>query len=189
MPQSVGEVSLDIVAGKNNISSVVKSSMSECQDVVNKGCSGIGGALGKIGRVAGGIAKGVAVGVGIASTAVIGLGKQAVDAYGNYEQLVGGVETLFKENASTVIKNASEAYKTAGMSANAYMETVTSFSASLLQSLGGDTVKAAEKADIAITDMSDNANKMGTSMEMIQNAYQGFAKQNYTIKSNSLLCA
>ena len=184
MPQSVGEVSLDIVAGKNNISSVVKSSMSECQDVVNKGSSGIGGALGKIGNVAGGIAKGVAVGVGVASTAVIGLGKQAVDAYGNYEQLVGGVETLFKENASTVIKNASNAYKTAGMSANAYMETVTSFSASLLQSVGGDTVKASEMADMAITDMADNANKMGTSMEMIQNAYQGFAKQNYTMLDN-----
>ena len=184
MPQSVGEVSLDIVAGKNNIGSVVKSSMSECQDVVNKGSSGISGALGKIGSVAGGIAKGVAVGVGVASTAVIGLGKQAVDAYGNYEQLVGGVETLFKENASTVIKNASNAYKTAGMSANAYMETVTSFSASLLQSVGGDTVKAAEMADMAVTDMSDNANKMGTSMEMIQNAYQGFAKQNYTMLDN-----
>ena len=184
MPQSVGEVSLDIVAGKNNIGSVVKSSMSECQNTVNKGSSGISGALGKIGNVAGGIAKGVAVGVGVASTAVIGLGKQAVDAYGNYEQLVGGVETLFKENASTVIKNASNAYKTAGMSANAYMETVTSFSASLLQSVGGDTVKASEMADMAITDMSDNANKMGTSMEMIQNAYQGFAKQNYTMLDN-----
>ena len=184
MPQSVGEVSLDIVAGKNNISSVVKSSMSECQDTVNNGSSGISGALGKIGSVAGGIAKGVAVGVGAASTAVIGLGKQAVDAYGNYEQLVGGVETLFKENASTVIKNASNAYKTAGMSANAYMETVTSFSASLLQSLGGDTVKASEMADMAITDMADNANKMGTSMEMVQNAYQGFAKQNYTMLDN-----
>ena len=184
MAQSVGEVSLDIVAGKNNIGSVVKSSMSECQDTVNKGSSGISGALGKIGSVAGGIAKGVAVGVGVASTAVIGLGKQAVDAYGNYEQLVGGVETLFKENASTVIKNASNAYKTAGMSANAYMETVTGFSASLLQSVGGDTVKAAEMADMAVTDMSDNANKMGTSMEMIQNAYQGFAKQNYTMLDN-----
>lgn len=184
MPQSVGEVSLDIVAGKNNIGSVVKSSMSECQDVVNKGSSGIGGALGKIGSVAGGIAKGVAVGVGVASTAVIGLGKQAVDAYGNYEQLVGGVETLFKENASAVIKNASNAYKTAGMSANQYMETVTGFSASLLQSVGGDTVKAAQMADMAITDMADNANKMGTSMEMMQNAYQGFAKQNYTMLDN-----
>lgn len=184
MPQSVGEVSLDIVAGKNNIGSVVKSSMSECQNTVNKGSSGISGALGKIGSVAGGVAKGVAVGIGVASTAVIGLGKQAVDAYGNYEQLVGGVETLFKENASTVIKNASNAYKTAGMSANAYMETVTSFSASLLQSVGGDTVKASEMADMAITDMADNANKMGTSMEMIQNAYQGFAKQNYTMLDN-----
>lgn len=184
MAQSVGEVSLDIVAGKNNIGSVVKSSMSECQNTVNKGSSGISGALGKIGSVAGGIAKGVAVGVGVASTAVIGLGKQAVDAYGNYEQLVGGVETLFKENASTVIKNASNAYKTAGMSANAYMETVTGFSASLLQSVGGDTVKASEMADMAITDMADNANKMGTSMEMIQNAYQGFAKQNYTMLDN-----
>ena len=184
MPQSVGEVSLDIVAGKNNISSVVKSSMSECQDTVNNGSSGISGALGKIGSVAGGIAKGVAAGIGVASTAVIGLGKQAVDAYGNYEQLVGGVETLFKENASTVIKNASNAYKTAGMSANAYMETVTSFSASLLQSVGGDTVKASQMADMAITDMADNANKMGTSMEMIQNAYNGFAKQNYTMLDN-----
>ena len=184
MAQSVGEVSLDIVAGKNNISSVVKSSMNECQDAVNKGSSGISGALGKIGGVVGGVAKGVTVGIGVASTAVIGLGKQAVDAYGQYEQLVGGVETLFKENASTVIKNASNAYKTAGMSANAYMETVTSFSASLLQSVGGDTVKAAEMADMAITDMSDNANKMGTSMEMIQNAYQGFAKQNYTMLDN-----
>ena len=184
MAQSVGEVSLDIVAGKNNISSVVKSSMNECQDAVNKGSSGISGALGKIGGVVGGVAKGVTVGIGVASTAVIGLGKQAVDAYGQYEQLVGGVETLFKENASTVIKNASNAYKTAGMSANAYMETVTSFSASLLQSVGGDTVKASEMADMAITDMSDNANKMGTSMEMIQNAYQGFAKQNYTMLDN-----
>ena len=184
MPQSVGEVSLDIVAGKNNIGSVVKSSMSECQDTVNKGSSGISGALGKIGGVVGGVAKGITAGIGIASTAVIGLGKQAVDAYGNYEQLVGGVETLFKKNASTVIKNASNAYKTAGMSANAYMETVTSFSASLLQSLGGDTAKASKMADMAITDMSDNANKMGTSMEMIQNAYNGFAKQNYTMLDN-----
>ena len=177
MAQSVGEVSLDIVAGKNTLDITIRNAMNNAQNTVNKGAGGISGALGKIGSVA----KGVAVGVGVASTAVIGLGKQAVDAYGNYEQLVGGVETLFKENASTVIKNASNAYKTAGMSANAYMETVTSFSASLLQSVGGDTVKAAEMADMAVTDMSDNANKMGTSMEMIQNAYQGFAKQNYTI--------
>lgn len=184
MAQSVGEVALDIVAGKNTVNSVVKGAMNDVQDTVNKGSTGISGALGKMGSVAGGVAKGISVGIGVASTAIVGLGKQAVNAYGEYEQLVGGVETLFKENASTVITNASNAYKTAGMSANEYMTTVTSFSASLLQSLGNDTVKASEMADMAITDMSDNANKMGTSMEMIQNAYQGFAKQNYTMLDN-----
>lgn len=184
MAQSVGEVALDIVAGRNTVNSVVRDAMNDAQDTINKGSAGISGALGKMGSVAGGVAKGVAVGIGVASTAVVGLGKQAVDAYAEYEQLVGGVETLFKENASTVITNASNAYKTAGMSANEYMTTVTSFSASLLQSLGGDTVKASEMADMAITDMADNANKMGTSMEMVQNAYQGFAKQNYTMLDN-----
>ena len=113
--------------------------------------------------------------------AFISLGKQAISSYAEYEQLVGGVETLFGESASVVEKYASEAYKTAGLSANQYMQQVTSFSASLTQSLGGDTKKAAEYGNRAIIDMSDNANKMGTSMEMIQNAYQGFAKQNYTI--------
>lgn len=108
----------------------------------------------------------------------------AIEGYGEYEQLVGGVETLFGSSADTVIKNAENAYKTAGLSANAYMETVTSFSASLLQSMGNDTAAAAEKADRAITDMSDNANKMGTDMQSIQNAYQGFAKQNYTMLDN-----
>ena len=108
----------------------------------------------------------------------------SVGGYADYEQLVGGVETLFKDSSETVQKYAANAYKTAGLSANAYMETVTSFSASLLQSLGGDTEKAAKYADMAITDMSDNANKMGTDMTMIQNAYQGFAKQNYTMLDN-----
>ena len=117
-------------------------------------------------------------------SAVVNLGKQSVLNYADYEQLAGGVETLFKESADTIKKYADEAYKTAGMSANEYMETVTSFSASLIQSLGGDTKKAAEYSNRAITDMSDNANKMGTSMEMIQNAYQGFAKQNYTMLDN-----
>ena len=108
----------------------------------------------------------------------------AIEGYGEYEQLVGGVETLFGNSADTVIKNAENAYKTAGLSANAYMETVTSFSASLLQSMGNDTEAAAKKADQALTDMSDNANKMGTDMQSIQNAYQGFAKQNYTMLDN-----
>nr|DAQ98992.1 MAG TPA: tail tape measure protein [Caudoviricetes sp.] len=125
---------------------------------------------------------------GAALTAAAGgiaaLTKSAVTEYADYEQLVGGVETLFKQSQDIVMGYAENAYKTAGLSANDYMETVTSFSASLLQSLGGDTEKAAQQADKAITDMSDNANKMGTSMESIQNAYQGFAKQNYTMLDN-----
>lgn len=123
-------------------------------------------------------------GVKVLGNAVKELGVFAIDSYANYEQLVGGIDTLFKNSAGIVSKYAAEAYKTAGMSANAYMETVTSFSASLIQSLGGDTELAAQKADQAITDMSDNANKMGTSIGMIQNAYQGFAKQNYTMLDN-----
>ena len=127
-------------------------------------------------------AKVGAAAVAAAGTAIIAIGKQAIEQYAEYEQLVGGVETLFKQSADVVQQYAANAYKTAGMSANEYMETVTSFSASLLQSLNGDTKAAASAADMAITDMADNANKMGTSMESIQNAYQGFAKQNYTIK-------
>lgn len=114
-------------------------------------------------------------------SAIVDVGKQAVDSYANYEQLVGGVETLFKDSAPIVEEYANNAYKTAGLSANEYMETVTSFSASLLQGLNGDTAAAAKVADTAISDMSDNANKMGTSMSSIQDAYQGFAKQNYTM--------
>ena len=127
-------------------------------------------------------AKVGAAAIGAAATAIGALTTAAVNNYAEYEQLVGGVETLFKNSADTVMGYAENAYKTAGLSANEYMETVTSFSASLLQSLDGDTKAAASAADMAITDMADNANKMGTSMEMIQNAYQGFAKQNYTIE-------
>lgn len=119
-----------------------------------------------------------------AASGVAFLTKSSLEQYAEYEQLVGGVETLFKQSADIVQQYADNAYKTAGMSANEYMDTVTSFSASLLQGLGGDTAKAAEVANQAITDMSDNANKMGTSMQMIQNAYQGFAKQNYTMLDN-----
>ena len=129
-------------------------------------------------------AKVGAAAVAAAGTAIIAIGKQAIKQYAEYEQLVGGVETLFKQSSDTVMKYAENAYKTAGLSANKYMSTVTSFSASLLQSLGGDTEAAAKYADMAITDMSDNANKMGTSMEMIQNAYQGFAKGNMTMLDN-----
>ena len=119
-----------------------------------------------------------------ATGAVVALTKQSVGAYGEYEQLTGGVETLFSKSADKVMQYADVAYKTAGMSANEYMSTVTGFSASLLQSMGGDTEAASEKANMAITDMSDNANKMGSDMESIQNAYSGFAKQNYTMLDN-----
>ena len=129
-------------------------------------------------------AKIASTAVGAASTGIIVLTKAAIAEYSNYEQLVGGVDTLFKGSSQKVQEYAANAYKTAGMSANEYMDTVTSFSASLLQSLGGDTGVAAEKANTAITDMSDNANKMGTDMTAIQNAYQGFAKQNYTMLDN-----
>lgn len=115
---------------------------------------------------------------------LVNLGKTALSSVGALEQNVGGVETLFGDTADAVIAAADRAYQTAGMSANDYMSTVTSFSASLLQSLGGNTEEAAKVADMAIIDMADNANKMGTSMDMIQNAYQGFAKQNYTMLDN-----
>ncbi|MBQ4505291.1 MAG: hypothetical protein II983_06410 [Firmicutes bacterium] len=156
--------------------------------------------------------KVAAAGIGIATAAVTALTKACIDGYSEYEQLTGGVETLFGTGGKTleeyaesvgktvdevsdeynkllasqkqVIENAAAAYKTAGMDANEYMNTVTSFAASLLQSVGDDTVIAAEKADMAITDMSDNANKMGTDISMIQNAYQGFAKANYTMLDN-----
>nr|DAH40784.1 MAG TPA: tail tape measure protein [Caudoviricetes sp.] len=128
--------------------------------------------------------KAMASAIKEAGAALIDLGKQSIQGFAEQEQLIGGVDTLFKKSSAQVQRYANEAYKTAGLSANQYMETVTSFSASLLQSLGGDTKAAAEKADQAITDMSDNANKMGTDMQSIQNAYQGFAKANYTMLDN-----
>lgn len=143
----------------------------------NKGIKNLGNiAQGGLKVLAGSVA-GIAAGFGVMT-------KSALDSFASLEQNIGGVETLFKDSAQKVIDSAENAYKTAGLSANAYMEAVTSFSASLLQSLGKDTEKAADYADRAIIDMSDNANKMGTSMEMIQNAYQGFAKQNYTMLDN-----
>ena len=148
-------------------------------------------ASGKLSKLSSSLGKGLATAakigtaaVGAAASGITALTTAAVNNYAEYEQLVGGVDTLFKSSSKKVQEYAANAYKTAGMSANEYMSTVTSFSASLLQSLGGDTDKAAEYANQALTDMSDNANKMGTSMEMIQNAYQGFAKQNYTMLDN-----
>ena len=107
--------------------------------------------------------------------------KMAISEGGALEQSIGGVETLFKNHADVVQRHAANAYKTVGVSANDYMENVTSFSASLLQSMGGDTEEAAKVAHMAMVDMGDNANKMGTDMRDIQNAYQGFSKENYTM--------
>ena len=129
-------------------------------------------------------AKTALAAVGTAAAGVTALVKESVSGYSQLEQSTGGVETMFKDNADTVIQYANEAYKTAGVDANTYMETVTSFSASLLQGLGGDTQQAAELANTAMIDMSDNANKFGTDMTLIQNAYQGFAKGNYEMLDN-----
>lgn len=142
--------------------------------------------LSKIGSIAKTSFGAFSTAVAGATTAVAGLVTASVKGYAEYEQLVGGVDTLFKESSQKLQEYANEAYKTAGLSANEYMSTVTGFSASLLQSLSGDTEKAADYANQALIDMSDNANKMGTSMESIQWAYQGFAKQNYTIKLMSV---
>lgn len=149
-----------------------------------QGLPGLGDEIGKDtgSSFAAGI-KGVIAKAGIAA-AIGTVVKEAFSEGAQLEQSLGGVETLFKEHADIVKKNAQDAYKTAGLSANEYMQNVTSFSASLLSSLGGDTKKAAEIADMAMIDMSDNANKFGSDMAGIQNAYQGFAKQNYTMLDN-----
>ena len=155
-----------------------EGAMSNLEAKGKAGGSGFGGAF----QVAAGNL--ISTAVQTIATAAVKTFTDAFGNYANYEQLVGGVETLFKESSNVVQKNAADAYRTAGLSANEYMEQVTSFSASLLQGLGGDTAKAADYADMAIRDMSDNANKMGSDMSTITNAYQGFAKQNYTMLDN-----
>ena len=181
----------------NNLEREFKDNEKAARDV-SRGYDDAGNKLDEFGNVAdkndakfeklGGTLKGIGVAVGAvvvaAGAAAVALGKEVVSAFADYEQLVGGVDTLFKDSSAAVQEYASNAFKTAGISANEYMETVTGFSASLIQSLGGDTEKAARYADMAITDMSDNANKMGTDMSLIQNAYQGFAKGNMTMLDN-----
>lgn len=164
-----GTISVDNGEANSNLDETTEKA-SSLGDKLSKG-------LATVAKV--GAAAAAAAGAAFAATT-----KAAVEAYADYEQLVGGVDTLFKESSGLVQEYAANAYKTAGLSANEYMETVTSFSASLLQSLGGDTAKAAEVANMAITDMSDNANKMGSDMSAIQDAYNGFAKQNYTMLDN-----
>lgn len=146
--------------------------------------SGFEKSAGKLKKLGGTALKGIAVGAAAAATAVAGIGTAAIKSYADYEQLIGGVETLFKESADLMVQNAQNAFKTAGMSANTYMETVTSFSASLIKSVGGDTEKAAQMADMAIQDMADNANKMGTSLDVVRETYQSLARGNYEMLDN-----
>lgn len=169
----------------------IKSKISEMKDNMPPAIKGLGSIASAAGKLAKITFKATAASMAALGTTAVAVGKgvakavkASIEGFGDYEQLVGGVETLFKSSSNEVVKYANNAYKTAGLTANEYMETVTSFSASLLQSLNGDTAKAAQVADMAITDMSDNANKMGTDMSSIQNAYQGFAKQNYTMLDN-----
>lgn len=207
---TIGTAYVQIIPSAEGIKGKLTEALGGEVSKTGKSLSGkLGSALGKGLKV-----TAAATGAAIAAvgTAAIATGKKALDSYADYEQLVGGVETLFGNAGKTltqyqaesgksvadatkeyynqykaqetVLNNAANAYKTAGMSQNEYMETVTSFSAALIQSLGGDTRKAAAYADTAITDMSDNANKMGTDIGSIQAAYQGFAKQNYTMLDN-----
>ena len=158
-----------------------KDEVKNCAKDANSTIKKMGDGVAKVGKT---IGKAISAGAAVAGAGVVALGKKALDCYGDYEQLVGGIETLFKDSAGAVEQYAKDAYKNQQMSANQYMDIATSFSASLLQGLGGDTAEAAKITDMAITDMADNANKMGSSMESIQNAYQGFAKQNYTMLDN-----
>lgn len=164
--------------------SAIKQMNEELKKTGSIDLSKVGTALKKVGDIAGEVLKKVGQVVAGVSTALAGVVTAGVKSYADLEQNVGGVETLFGDSAQKVIENAQKAYETAGVSANEYMAGVTSFSASLLQSLGNDTNKAADVADMAFRDMSDNANKFGTDMSSIQNAYQGFAKQNYTMLDN-----
>ena len=159
----------------------IEDAGASARDAANGGFTVLKGAMANL--VAQGISKAIE-GLKQLASKVVEVGKESIAEYSNYEQLIGGVETLFKDSAKVVEGYANSAYKTAGLSANEYMETVTSFSASLLQGLNGDTAAAAKIADMAITDMSDNANKMGSDMASLQNAYQGFAKGNFTMLDN-----
>ena len=173
-------LSVEITKGE----SALKKMNSELKHTSSIDFSKVKDGLSKVGDVALNVSKKLATVTAGISGALAGVVGAGVKSYADLEQNLGGVETLFKDSADKVVENAKNAYKTAGVSANEYMQGVTSFSASLLQSLGGDTSKAADVADMAFRDMSDNANKFGTDMASIQNAYQGFAKQNYTMLDN-----
>lgn len=221
MRTQINNAEASVVKAENSLDSMNKE-LDDVDDEAKKAGKGLddvgekadkaGGKFEKLGKLAGASMKALGAALAAAAAGAVAIGKAAIEQYADYEQLVGGVETLFgaggkslEEYAKSVgmtvdeargkyndlmvaqdyvLKDAADAYKTAGMSANEYMENVTSFSASLISSLGGDTVAAAEYANRAMVAMSDNANKMGTDIGSIQNAYQGFAKQNYTMLDN-----
>lgn len=200
----VGKITINYADAVNNIEKVSKSAKNTAETLedVDKKAGGAGNSVEDAGQAAknadSGFTTWKATLANLVSTAITkvisgctqlaakmaDVTKSAVGHYAEYEQLVGGVETLFKDSSGKLIDYAKKAYKTAGMSSNKYMDTATSFAASLIQGLGGDTAKAVELTNLAITDMSDNANKMGTDIGSIQDAYQGFAKQNYTMLDN-----
>lgn len=185
----LGKAYVQIVPSMQGLASELRRAFGDSMPDGHRFGSSLGGKVvsGFGSTIKKGFALAAKAGIATISAASAGIGaivKSSASAYADYEQNIGGVETLFKDNADTIVKYASEAYKTAGISANDYMQNVTSFSASLLQGLGGDTAQAAEIANEAMVDMSDNANKMGTDISSIQNAYQGFAKQNYTMLDN-----
>lgn len=183
--RNVGSAASGVFSGLSGVASSVASRMAGS---LKSGADTAWNAISSMSGKAVGALKGIATvglaGVGTAVAALAGVGKSALDAYATYEQAVGGVDTLFKDASGTVQKYAAEAYRTAGVSANEYMTQVTSFSASLISSLGGDTAKAAELGNTAMVDMSDNANKMGTDIETIQQTYQSLARGNYAMLDN-----
>lgn len=178
MATELGKAYVQIIPSAKGISGSISNLMKGESDSAGKSAGGLlGGSLVKTLTT---VVAAAGIGKAISATLMEGA---------NLQQSLGGIETLFKDDADKVKQYATQAYETAGLSANDYMETVTSFSASLLQSMGGDTAAAADTANMALIDMSDNANKMGTSMESIQDAYKGFAKQNYTIEQECLMSA
>ncbi len=178
---AVGNVLSALPGAAGNAASAIGSKLKSGADAAWNAISSMSGKA--VGALKGVATVGLA-GVGTAVAALAGVGKSSLDAYASWQQAVGGVDTLFKDASGTVQKHAADAYRTAGISANQYMEQVTSFSASLISSLGGDTAKAAELGDIAMVDMSDNANKMGTDIESIQQTYQSLARGNYAMLDN-----
>ena len=185
MPGTIASAYVQILPSAEGMkSNLTKALGGDAEDVGKSLSNKIGGGL-KTGL--GVAAKAAAAGIAAAGTAAVALGSQAMESYANYEQLIGGVETLFGDSADKVINDASQAFKTAGMSANDYMETSIQSAAALINSLGGDQAKAADMMGMSITDMSDNVNKMGTSMEAVQNAYRGFSRGNFTMLDNLAL--